>query len=217
MNEYKIIKFRKEHLDKVFKLYKFAYDRKKSKAYFTKRLLDTTFGKPIIFLMKYKKEIVGFYAIQPTKLLIDQKKTLGGYSYLTMTHPQHQGNKIFLKLARHTYREAKSKKYNFIIGFANSNSLPGFVKHLGFEELKPINFLKINYKKRTKYLKNKISVNKYPKKIEKLWNEYKSKNKFRIKIERTDKFIDWRYKRKPLGGYYTAYKKNEYFVILKKT
>jgi len=216
MKEYKIVKFRKEHLDKILELYKFAYNRKQDKAYFKKRLLDNTFGKPIIFLMEYEKEIVGFYAIHPIKLLINQKNTLGGYSYLTMTHPEHQGNKIFLKLARNTYHEAKSKKYNFIIGFANSNSFSGFIKYLGFKELKPINFLKINYKNKSKHSITKTSINKYPKKIGKLWKEYKSKNKFQIKIERTDKFIDWRYKRNTSVAYYTAYKKNEYFVILKK-
>ena len=88
---YSIIHFKEHHLNQVKKLYEESYNRKKPVNYFRYRYLSSPFGKPIVLLMKYKKKIIGLYAIHPVKLQIEDKSVLGGYSFLTMTHPDHVG------------------------------------------------------------------------------------------------------------------------------
>jgi len=214
--EYSIIKFKPEHLPKVIKLYHHAYKgRKMPASYFKYRFFGTPYGKPIIFLMKFQRQIVGFYAVHPIKVKIKGKDILGGYSYLTMTDPSHSGKGIFISLALKTFEEAKKKNYNFIYGFANTNSYPLFIHKLGFVELKPINFISL---KLSKQITGKSCARKheFPNDLEQIWNGYSSKNKFLIRVERNRTFLDWRYKNHPIFKYYTLHETGELFIIFKK-
>lgn len=213
---YSIIRFNRSHLPAVEKLFHASYKgRTRSHSYFKYRLLNSPYGKPIIFLMKFQKQIVGLYAIHPILLKIKQKNILGGYSYLTMTHPQHAGKGIFTRLALRTYEEAIKKKYNFVYGFANTNSYTNFINKLGFVEIGQINFIKI---KQTEKFEPKTKVLKgvYPKNLIDVWDRYESKNKYSIKLERNWNFINWRYKKHPTNKYFSYYNPGKYFFILKK-
>jgi len=214
--EYLIIKFQPHNLPKVIKLYHQTYEgRKMPLSYFKYRLLSSPYGKPIIFLMKFRRQIVGLYAVHPMKVKIKGKDILAGYSYLTMTHPLHSGKGIFISLALKTFEEAKKKNYNFIYSFANANSYPIFIHKLGFVELKPINFITL---KLSKYITGKSCARNhvFPNDLNQIWNGYKSKNKFLIKVERNQPFLDWRYKNHPIFKYFTLHQAGEFFVIFKK-
>ena len=213
---YSIIHFKEHHLNQVKKLYEESYNRKKPVNYFRYRYLSSPFGKPIVLLMKYKKKIIGLYAIHPVKLQIENKSVLGGYSFLTMTHPDHVGKGIFTSLAKKTFDLAKKKKYNFIYGFANSNSYYGFVNKLGFTELKPINFIKLSNIKLTKETRIENKSKNISHSVTKLWNQYNSKKLFKIMTKRDSKYIDWRYNKHPTFKYQIFYKKNHHFFIFKK-
>ena len=212
--EYQIIKYTPKYFQDIIDLFPSAYQgRKKSRQYFEYRLGKTPFGKPIIYLMKFKKEIIGFYAVHPVKLKIDNSTILAGYSYLTMTHPNHVGRGIFTKLAKKTFEDAKKKKYQFIFGFANKNSLPNFINRLRFNELFPINFIELDKKGAV----NKVKLeSKFPKDLENIWKKYESKNMFNIYLNRNQKFLKWRYNNHPDFKYYTYYKKGKIFLVLKK-
>ena len=215
-DDYSIIKFRPKHLPSIIKLYQESYGRSKPKKYFEHRLLSSPFGKPIIFLMKFHNQIVGFYAIHPIKLTIKNRKILGGYSFLTMTHPKHVGKGIFTTLASRTYQEAVKRKYNFVYGFANPNSYPGFIKKLGFTELGPINYLKIK-KLSLKSMKiGKVQNHRFPRNASQIWLDYEDKDAFLVRVERNEKFLIWRYKKNPIFRYLTCYSPGKYFFIFKK-
>ena len=158
--------------------------------------------------MKFENKIVGFYSIHPIKISIKEKQLIGGYSFLTMTHPDHKKRGIFTNLALKTYDEAKKRDYQFIIGFANNNSFPGFVKRLGFKELAQINLIRIKSKNASEVCK--IKFNKYPKQIPGLWKNFELKDNYPIKVERTMKYMNWRFVNNPIFKYYTCYKKNNY-------
>jgi len=212
--EYRIVKYSPKYLLEIIKLYHVTYQgRKQPHRYFEHRLSRTPFGKPIIYLMKFKGKIIGFYAIHPVKLRVDDSTILAGYSYLTMTHPEHIGKGIFTKLAKKTIEDAKKKKYQFIFGFANTNSFPNFIKKLGFKVLSPINYIEINKKGIGERVKLE---SKYPKDLEKIWKNYKSKNLFKIYLNRNHKFLKWRYQNHTIFRYYTYYKKGKIFLVFKK-
>lgn len=213
-NKYQIISFKKIHIPEIRNLYYKAYNRKKPLKVFKYKLDNTPYGKPITFLMKYEKSIVGFYTIVPIVIKIKDKKILGGMSFLTMTHPEHQRKGIFSKLAKKTYSTAKKKGYKFILSFSvNKNSILGF-KKLGFVS-KSIYYSQISLKNKLtgKYLSS--VENKFPKKIGKLWNEFENRKYYKIQPDKNEKFIQWRYEKNPTT-YFTIFKKGKYFIILKK-
>ncbi len=209
-NQYKISRYSSIHNKKLKLLYTASYGRKRSLKYFRYRLDENPFGKAIAYVMKYNGILVGFYAITPIKLNIDQKSTLGGYSFLSMTHPDHSKKGIFQKLAKKTFDEAKKQKYNFILGFANKTSFPIFTKKLNFKHIFPLNHLEIKIDPNPSFSLQMSKTNRHP---DKLWNNYNSKNEL-IFIEKNNNYIQWRFKN-PLYQYYIFSSKNEYFVYKK--
>ncbi len=73
-----------------------------------------------------------YYGVFPLKLSIDGKVYLGSQSGDTMTHPNHRGKGLFVKLARHTYELAQAEGIECVFGFPNPASYPGFIKNLGW-------------------------------------------------------------------------------------
>jgi hypothetical protein len=209
-NEYKISRYSSIDIKKLKLLYTASYGRKRSLKYFRYRLDENPFGKAIAYVMKYNDILVGFYAITPIKLNIDQKSTLGGYSFLSMTHPDHSKKGIFQKLAKKTFEEAKKQKYNFILGFANKTSFPIFTKKLNFKHVFPLNHLEIKIDPNPSFSLKMSKTNRYP---DKLWNNYNSKNEL-ISIEKNNNYLYWRFIN-PLYQYYIFSSKNEYFVYKK--
>jgi len=84
--------------------------------------------------------LAAHYAAIPVKMLIDGNIENGLLSLNTATHPDHQGHRLFTTLASRTFDLAASKGYRFVIGVANANSTPGFLKHLGFYLVAPLDF-----------------------------------------------------------------------------
>ena len=82
--------------------------------------------------------MAGHYAAIPILMKLDGKETSGLLSLNTATHPDHQGNGLFTKLASATYDFAKENGYKFVIGVANANSTYGFINKLGFYKVAPL-------------------------------------------------------------------------------
>ena len=97
--KFKIIKYTKKYEKDITKLYFESYGRKKSQKYFRYRLKKNPFGSPIAYVMKFESQIVGFYALTPISLIINNECYLGGYSFLTMTNKKFSGKGIFSKLS----------------------------------------------------------------------------------------------------------------------
>lgn len=77
--------------------------------------------------------LAAHYAAQPLVAKMFGKTARGLLSFNTATHPNYQGRGLFTRLASETYQCAKSEGYEFVIGVANANSTPGFVRKLGFQ------------------------------------------------------------------------------------
>jgi len=76
--------------------------------------------------------LVAHYACIPVKINGYQSNSL--LSLNTATHPNYQGRGLFKVLANNTF-ESVSTSFANVIGVANSKSVGGFVKHLGFESI----------------------------------------------------------------------------------
>jgi GNAT superfamily N-acetyltransferase len=94
--------------------------------------LNNPAGKVISFNAFYGDELVAHYACIPYKMEIEGRVVMGLFDMATVTHPEHRGKGLFKKLAQTTYDYAKSNGFEFVLGVANANSFPGYMKYFPF-------------------------------------------------------------------------------------
>ena len=78
------------------------------------------------------------YATCPMAARIGGDPVKGLVSLNTATHPEFQGRGLFVRLAEETYSAAADAGFDFVVGVANANSTPGFVRRLGFQLVAPL-------------------------------------------------------------------------------
>ena len=89
-------------------------------------------GPVISFNAFYKDEMVAHYACVPIKMMMKGRIVDGLLDMSTVTHPAHRGRGLFRTLAQTTYSYAFKQGYEFVIGVANANSFPGYMKYFDF-------------------------------------------------------------------------------------
>jgi hypothetical protein len=83
-------------------------------------------------------ELAAHYVTLPIVAHLNGKKTRGLLSLNSATHENHRGKRLFTLLAEKTFELGLASGYEFVIGVANANSTPGFLKHLGFTLVAPL-------------------------------------------------------------------------------
>lgn len=101
--------------------------------------IENPMGFVISFNAFYGEEIVAHYACIPVKMRIGDKIANGLLDMATVTHPNHRGKGLFKKLAKTTYDYAKEIGYEFVVGVANANSFPGYMKYFDFTFVAQLN------------------------------------------------------------------------------
>jgi GNAT superfamily N-acetyltransferase len=82
--------------------------------------------------------VVGHYAVQPMRAVIDGREERGALSLNTAVHPDFRGRGLFQKLAKATYQRAADEGSTFIVGVANAMSAPLFWKVFKFQAVGPM-------------------------------------------------------------------------------
>lgn len=82
--------------------------------------------------------LAAHYVACPLEARIDGATVRGLLSLNTATHPDYQGRGLFTRLAQAAYEQGKAAGYDFVIGVANANSTPGFLKRLAFQHVAPL-------------------------------------------------------------------------------
>lgn len=90
-------------------------------------------GRVLSFNAFDSDKMVAHYACIPTKMVFGDFVVEGVHSMATVTHPDYRGKGLFKTLAKLTYDYAKDQGYKFVIGVANANSFPGFIKYFNFK------------------------------------------------------------------------------------
>jgi hypothetical protein len=80
------------------------------------------------------EQLAAHYVACPLEARIDGEVVRGLVSLNTATHPDYQGQGLFTKLAEHAYGLGAQAGYRFVIGVANANSTPGFLRRLAFQD-----------------------------------------------------------------------------------
>lgn len=115
---------------------------------FLEKKYNTSFTgiKNIGFLAYHSltKEPAAYYGVFPVMVEYNNQFYLAAQSGDTMTHPNHRGKGLFIELAKKSYELAKKSGVEFIFGFPNQNSYPGFVNKLDWKHYSNVNHYKIN-------------------------------------------------------------------------
>jgi GNAT superfamily N-acetyltransferase len=80
------------------------------------------------------ERLAAHYVACPLEARIDGESVRGLVSLNTATHPDYQGKGLFTTLAEHAYGLGAAAGYSFVIGVANANSTPGFLRKLAFQD-----------------------------------------------------------------------------------
>ncbi|MBP6334792.1 MAG: GNAT family N-acetyltransferase [Bacteroidia bacterium] len=103
--------------------------------YYRKKNETSKLGEPFLGYIAYSNsgEPSAFYGVYAHPVEYEGKHYIAAQSGDTMTHKAHTGKGLFTELAKLTYALAKEKGIQFIFGFPNKNSYPGFVKKLSWQ------------------------------------------------------------------------------------
>jgi GNAT superfamily N-acetyltransferase len=80
------------------------------------------------------ERLAAHYVTCPVEARIDGRVVRGLLSLNTATHPDYQGRGLFTRLAEAAYAAGAAAGYGFVIGVANANSTPGFLRKLAFQD-----------------------------------------------------------------------------------
>ena len=94
--------------------------------------LQNPHGEPLVSLCYDEGRLVGHYAMVPMPLA-GPGRTLNSYlSMTTMVSATHRQHGLFVKLADATYQKGAALGIDFVMGFPNAMSTPGFRRKLNW-------------------------------------------------------------------------------------
>ena len=85
--------------------------------------------------------IAAIYTALPSRFIMLHNKVLAMQSLDTLTDSDHRGKGLFTKLALSLDEKAEQEGYNFVYGFPNANSAPGYFNKLGWNSFGQLPFL----------------------------------------------------------------------------
>lgn len=137
---YKEIRYDKISLKKYADLLNLVFKEKIPK---TVEFLDWEYnqnplGKAYGYDAFFNDEIIAHYSAQPIYSNIEGKITKGLLALHVATHPNHRGKGLFSVINNKAHEKASSDGCEFVVGVANKNSAPRYVKALGFKIIRQL-------------------------------------------------------------------------------
>lgn len=149
MEEYRFERLEEKHYADIVAIMKAAFGSAFGVNFFKKKQQTDYLGKKHLGFIAYSNtnEPASFYGVYPYRMEYDGKTYLAAQSGDTMTDPKHAGKGLFTSLARLTYNLAREEGIQFIFGFPNKNSYPGFIRKLNWKH--PENMILYSVKVKT--------------------------------------------------------------------
>lgn len=135
MEDYRFERLNEKTLIHLVSLYKSCFNTKVSLSFLQKKYATGLFGAEFIGFLAFSEqtnEAAAYYGVFPIQCRKNNNNILAAQSGDTMTHPSHQGKGLFIRLAKLTFQLAKEAGVEFVFGFPNKNSYPGFAKKLNW-------------------------------------------------------------------------------------
>jgi hypothetical protein len=135
MSEYRFERFEEKHYADLVCISKSAFNIDPGLDYYHLKNATSNFGATHLGFIAYHietNEPAAFYGVYSYPISYNGKHYSAVQSGDTMTHVNHGGKGLFTTLAKLTYELAEKNGAQFVFGFPNQNSYPGFVKKLNW-------------------------------------------------------------------------------------
>ena len=144
--EYEFRRITPTDVPDICRLFSASFNSELSEQALTRKLDTKDFGAAYVGYLAIapNSEIAAYYAVYPVRMRINDTLVLAAQSGDTMTHPEHQKKGLFLQLAELCYQLAEQQGIQLVFGFPNQNSKPGFIKHLQWQLLRPMEGLELH-------------------------------------------------------------------------
>ena len=183
-------------------LYKQVNNRERTLGYWTWKFVKPPFGQAITKLMFDGSRLIGFYAVIPMIVKVQNELMKAVISVNTMTHPNYERKGIFGYLAEEVYKKCQRYSIKFVYGFPNDNSYYGFTQKLGWRDLGKMTVLEKELVQTPKEIVHRDSiypVERFDERVNTLWN--RTKGSYHVAVVRTEKFLNWRFTDNPVVKY----------------
>lgn len=183
-----------------------VYNKKFNIDYWKWRFENNPYDKRIYVGYIVENDILAsYYAVSPTKIIINNKTYKAALMNMAMTHPNYQGKGHYINIELALHKQLKDDGFVCVYGFANHNAHRIHKKHAGWIDLAILNqFIckRENYKARhiknsDKFCFDKGCVNN---KILNQAIKLQYSNK-KIKLLRDYDFLKWRLILNPINKY----------------
>ncbi|MBA4055136.1 MAG: hypothetical protein C0490_10515 [Marivirga sp.] len=126
--DYRIEKLSAQNIHHLIPLYQAVFKQTVTFSFFQKKYNTRSLGVEFIGFIAFTPTgmAAGYYGVIPCLFEVKGQTVLAAQSADTMTHPDHRKKGLFNMLATRTYELAREQKIQFIFGFPNQHSLPGF-------------------------------------------------------------------------------------------
>jgi hypothetical protein len=131
---YRIERLTDDKLADMTSLHKSVYGKTLAPDFFSRKYNTAFTGVMYTGYLAYAGDVpAAFYGVIPCFMECDGQAVLAAQSADTMTHPDHRGKGLFIKLAELTYQLCYNEEILMLFGFPNQNSLPGFTGKLNWQ------------------------------------------------------------------------------------
>ena len=134
--DYQIERLSAQNIQHLVSLYRTVFDQAVSKSFLLKKYDTGAVGVDYVGFIAIADSgiVAAYYGVIPCSFQSNGKTVVAAQSADTMTHPDFRKKGLFQMLAQKTYELARSLNIQFVFGFPNQDSYPGFVK-LGWKFL----------------------------------------------------------------------------------
>lgn len=134
--EYQIERLSAQNIHHLVSLYLKVFGQVTSKSFLLKKYDTKAIGVDYVGFIAIAPSGIAaaYYGVIPCNFQISGERVVAAQSADTMTHPDFRKKGLFQLLAKKTYELAPTLNIQFIFGFPNQDSYPGFVK-LGWKFL----------------------------------------------------------------------------------
>ncbi len=209
--EFKIIEKEelKENYNKYLALYKSCFSGEQSIEELKWRYGDNPYNEVVIAVVEYNNEWISLYATTTKFLLSGGKQYKIALGLNTMTHPNYNGQGLFVKTTKYIQEELFKKSFHAIIVFPNHLSGPIYRKDIDWKIIYEIPTLELFY---TDLEKGIQRISRY---TSESYNDEKDAKLYKILKDKD--YLNWRYIHNFSGAYKIIYSKsgNSFFVIKK--
>jgi len=187
-------------LDRIVETH--PWNRRNLKNWFWKYKGCNPFGKSMVWVAEEKNKIVATFAAIPMDFRLKKKIIKGACSIAMIVHPTYQNKGLIKFVADKLFNEVKDRKIKFIYGYPNYLA---YEIHKIFFNYDDVSLQKLFLKKinSLKTFKNNYiveSISRFNVKIDRFLKKISSQKL--LYLNRSSKFLNWRYLSRPDKKYY---------------